>query len=329
MVHRIRNLLHLVVLVATSAVVAFPLVGMSREASNWSSPSHLSFSLPLGGFYGILSCPSKAFCAVSDSLGNVYTYNGTRWTLSRQVRLGQEVFAVSCGNADSCEAMDQNGEVLALHNGSWSAPEPVFGNERIIPLGPSGADISCVTNSMCTAITRTGAATVLRDGSWHTPIDVVNSTSKGVHVSCAAGAFCMVVTGNGQVATYDGKTWRRRAPVSGVAFASLSCASPELCAAGTGNSYNIEMWNGNQWKSYSIGAKSVPMLSCPSSAFCMAVDGLDDAYSTYSQGTWSPERTIQHVNSSLVGFGSAVSCASVDACLTLFDRGYADLWTVG
>ena len=118
-------------------------------------------------------------------------------------------------------------------------------------------------------------------------------------------------------------TWS--APLSidpnGGPLTSVSCPSSSFCMAVDGGG-NALSWNGSSWSALvSIDQNAPPnSVSCPSSSFCMAVDWYGNALS-WNGSSWSAPVSIDQ-NGPL----TSVSCPSSSFCMAVDNSGYALSW---
>ena len=116
-----------------------------------------------------LSCPSPVLCIALDSSGNVFTFNGTKWSAPVLVDpesvtngAGSGLTAISCPSVSFCMAVDGAGNALTFNGTTWSAPRPV---DHTLGL----ASVSCSGPTFCVALDDFGSALVYNGYSWSTP----------------------------------------------------------------------------------------------------------------------------------------------------------------
>jgi hypothetical protein len=112
-------------------------------------------------------------------------------------------------------------------------------------------------------------------------------------------------------------------------MASVSCSSPSFCAA-LDNGANAFTFNGSTWSalvnadpnglSMGEGVVSWPVVSCPTTAFCAAVDGGGGNVVTFDGGSWTAPVTIDakaanSVSGPVLVFLMSVSCHSARFCV--------------
>ena len=153
---------------------------------------------------------------------------------------------------------------FATYNGrEWSRPR-TFGFNVV----------SCASASFCVAVG--GGRAVAFDGTtWSTP---ESDDLSGVQsISCPSVPFCMAVS-PGAAAIYEGKSWSRLQVADAY---QVSCASKSYCVTvsplGEADTYNGRVWSAPLDLDPRLARiyldEAPPAVSCPSSKFCMVVDG--------------------------------------------------------
>jgi hypothetical protein len=240
-----------------------------------------------------VSCPSSSFCAAVDEDGNALTYNGSAWSSPVAVDAGHNLTMLSCPSASFCMASDGTDAVI-YNGGSWSAPASIEGANGTVQA------LSCASSSLCAAVDFTGNsvsnALIYNGSAWSAPDPIDPNTSMYwgfTSVSCPSASFCMAADASGYTWVYNGSSWTQAASVgqSGI-LQQVSCASSTSCLAEQwfGATYS---WNGTSWSELPApdNPTTLPLdLSCPTAAFCGAVDGLDEAL-TYTTGAPNPPTT--------------------------------------
>ncbi len=99
---------------------------------------------------------------------------------------------------------------------------------------------------------------------------------------------------------------------------SVSCPTTSFCMSVDGNGSAIS-YHGTYWTSPTSvdGLNSLYAVSCPASTFCMAVDGVGAAL-TYNGTSWSQPLTVDGTNSLY-----SVSCPTTLACMAVDSNGNA------
>ncbi len=144
-------------------------------------------------------------------------------------------------------------------------------------------------------------------------------------VSCPTATDCVAVDDSGHVMTWNGSTWSAPAAIAAAdpVFnpSALSCASASWCmAAGGGDSW---VYSGGTWTQAPTG-NGDQSVSCPTPAFCAAVDGGGDA-SEWNGSTWSDP--VQIDTSQPINGGMSVSCVSASFCEAVDGNGEIFTWS--
>ncbi len=174
---------------------------------------------------------------------------------------------------------------------------------------------------------------------------IATHTADFSSVSCPTAGFCAAVDQTGDAFTFNGKAWSKGVAIDSTAgtntndqLASVSCASSSFCVAGDDLS-DVYTFNGSTWSaadqlnssgssgsSGSTGStgSSVPSasvsfsVSCPTTSFCMAVDGNVNFY-TYNGTAWSQPQVINSSSLNPTTIGE-VSCASPTFCEAVYNN---------
>lgn len=266
----------------------------ARRAFAWSAPVNTNMGLVA------VSCTSASFCMGLSFGGAAYTYNRRSWSRPLQA-VSTEGIDVSCASETFCVAGNVSGEVAIYNGRSWSPAQKV---------SPQGTmSLSCPSPSFCMSMGN-GYFATYNGKTWSRPrtfaFNVVSSASASFcvavgggravafggtawstrqsdhlldvqSVSCPAVLFCMAVS-SGAAAIYDGKSWSRLR-VAGAY--QVSCASKSFCAT-VSPMGEAETYNGTTWSAPSdldprlasmYSDEAPPAVSCPSSKFCIVVDG--------------------------------------------------------
>ena len=254
------------------------------NGSTWSHPTRLSSS---AGEPDSVSCPTVSFCVAVDARDSfAFQFNGSRWgsapSINDPVPGSQPGMAsVSCSSPDFCAAVDNGSNAFTFNGTAW-------GPATVIDPGNQLSAVSCPSTNFCAAVDY-GPNVVTSNGtSWSKP----SAIDPGGHlqaVSCASASFCVGLDRKGDAFTFNGSTWS--GPVN---------ADPNGLSMGEG---------GISW----------PMVSCPTSDFCAAVDGNDGNVVTFDGTSWTPPVTIdsQAAHSDkgpVLIFLMSVSCRSARFC---------------
>jgi hypothetical protein len=256
-------------------------------------------------------------------------YDGTRW--SQPARLsspGAEPSSVSCPTASFCMAVDAHDSSAFLFNGSTWSPAPRV-NDPAQSTQSGLASVSCSSPAFCVAIDNGSNAFTFNGTSWSpaTDIDPGNELST---VSCPSPSFCAAVDYGPNVVTFNGASWSKPSAIApGSHLQAVSCALASFCVA-LDRKGNALTFNGHTWSApvnafpngltMGEGGVSWPMVSCPASHFCAAVDGAGGNAVTFDGSNWAtpvnidPEAAKSGSKPVLILLTS-VSCLSAGFCV--------------
>jgi hypothetical protein len=160
-------------------------------------------------------------------------------------------------------------------------------------------------------------------------------------VSCPSASFCAAVDYGPNVVTFNGTSWSKPSAIDpGTHLQAVSCASASFCVA-IDRKGNALTFNGSTWSApvnadpngltMGEGGISWPVVSCPASDFCAAVDGADGNVVTFNGSTWSAPVNIDpkaanSVNGPVLMFLMSVSCHSATSCVAGDTIGNAFVW---
>ena len=312
----------------SSPVGGLPAAARSGAAPGWGAPVNLNDNREVEDPTSV-SCPSATFCMAVLGSGYAASYNGTTW--SKPARLPSadaQPGSVSCPAASFCMAVDAQDSSAFRFNGSTWSSAPAISDPDSGGL-PGMASVSCSSPSFCAAVDNGANAFTFNGTSW-SPATAVDPGNQLSTVSCPAASFCAAVDYGPNVVTFNGSTWA--APVSidpGSHLQAVSCASASFCVAmdRRGKAFTF---NGSTWAApvtalpngltMGEGGISWPVVSCPASDFCAAVDGADGNVATFNGSTWAAPVNIdpkaaKSVNESVLIFLMSVSCPSAAFCV--------------
>jgi hypothetical protein len=157
--------------------------------------------------------------------------------------------------------------------------------------------VSCPSTSFCAAVDYGPNAIIFNGTSWSKP-SAIDPGSYLQAVSCASASFCVAIDRKGNAFTFNGSTWS--APVN---------ADPNGLTMGEG---------GISW----------PVVSCPTSNFCAAVDGAGGNVVTFDGHSWTTPVTVDSeaansVSGPVLEFLMSVSCPSAMFCVAGDSIGHA------
>src|SRR5262249_14679564 len=142
--------------------------------------------------------------------------------------------------------------------------------------------------------------------------------------------FCAAVDYGPNVITFNGTSWSKPSAIDpGSHLQAVSCASASFCVA-IDRKGNALTFNGSTWSTpvnadpngltMGEGGVSWPMVSCPTSHFCAAIDGAGGNVVTFDGRNWAKPVTIDSKAANSVGkpvlvFLTSVSCPSARFCV--------------
>jgi len=263
--------------------------------------------------------------------GYAARYNGTSWSQPAKLSSGSpagEPDSVSCPTVSFCVAVDARDASAFLFNGSTWSPAPGINDPASNTLGGM-ASVSCSSPSFCAAVDNGSNAFTFNGTSW-SPATVIDPGNELGTVSCPSTSFCAAVDYGPNVVTFNGTSWSKPSAIDpGSYLQAVSCAAASFCVA-IDRKGNALTFNGSTWSapvnadpnglSMGEGGISWPMVSCPTSHFCAAVDGNDGNVVTFDDGRWTAPVNIDSkaANSDrepVLVFLMSVSCLSAVFCV--------------
>ena len=322
--------------IAASACVFILLVGaatgcgvpQSSAAPTWGAATHLDHGQG-GEDLTSVSCPSASFCMAVLGSGYAAVYDGTTWRRpTGPFSSAGEPDSVSCPTVSFCMAVDARDSSAFLFSGSTWSSAPRINDPDSNTLGGM-ASVSCSSPSFCAAVDNGSNAFTFNGTSWSpaTAIDPGNELST---VSCPSTGFCAAVDYGQNVVTFNGTSWSKPSAIDpGGYLQAVSCASASFCVA-IDRKGNALTFNGSTWSvpvnvdpnglSMGEGGVSWPVVSCPTSDFCAAVDGAGGNVVTFDGHSWTAPDSIDSKAANSVGepvlvFLMSVSCLSAAFCV--------------
>jgi len=230
--------------------------------------------------------------------------------------------AASCASATFCMALG-NTSAYVFDGRHWIPARSALPNGAGIDtnsgpgLGTFGGDsVSCASASMCVTIDTTGHTLVWNGSTWGAPVATFPGALGGAAVSCATVSFCLAVASPGKAdtesaAVFNGASWS--APVrTGVPhrLESLTCVAARLCMA-TDSRGNLLVDHAANWTIPNLPFQGkASAVSCATQAFCMAVGGLNDAW-TFNGHSWTGPHRYSNGPDEI----STVSCPNSSFCV--------------
>jgi len=292
----------------------------------WGAPTHLDHSQASENPTSV-SCPSASFCMAVLQSGYAARYDGTTWSqptrLPSAATLG-EPDSVSCPTVRFCLAVDaRDAATLIYKNSRWSSGGTVPGTQVGM------ASVSCSSPSFCAAVSNGSDAFTFNGTSW-SPATAADPGGQLSTVSCPSARFCAAVDYGPNVVTFNGSSWSKPSAIDlGSYLQAVSCASASFCVA-LDRKGNALTFNGRTWSApvnatpdgltMGEGGISWPVVSCPASNFCAAVDGQEGNVVTFDGSTWTAPVTIDtkaahSLHGPVLIFLMSVSCPSARFCV--------------
>jgi putative hemolysin len=251
-----------------------------------------------------------------DHSGDVYTFDGTRWSKAGAAGSSNSPLKLVCTSAKFCVAADTNGDFARYNGSAWTVSSSVFTGADALS---SGTDLACAGQT-CVAVTGgdVSMASTFAGGRWSRQVTVDRSGQLNA-ISCPATGFCAATGYSADAVTRHDGTWAPpvRLP-DGAAPLYLSWTSATFCLAGDDVSGRIWRYNGISWTT----APSVPgavtfltALSCVNRSFCVAAflpsAEKSSGLATYNGTRWTAVKPFDANNLWSVNCPSAKFCAAV------------------
>ena len=296
------------------ACVSILLIGAATGCSGSSAPPEPGATSPAGGQ------PATSQSSAAPAWGAATHLDHSQG--------GEDPTSVSCPSATFCMAVDAQDSSTFLFNGSTWSSAPGISDP-----GPSTlrgmASVSCSSPSFCAAVDNGSNAFTFNGTSW-SPATAIDPGHELSTVSCPSASFCAAVDYGPNVVTFNGTSWSKRSAIDpGSYLQAVSCASASFCVA-IDRKGNALTFNGSTWSapvnadpnglSMGEGGISWPMVSCPTSNFCAAVDGAGGNVVTFDGHSWTTPVTVdseaaKSVSGPVLEFLMSVSCPSAMFCV--------------
>src|SRR5262249_54801513 len=151
----------------------------------------------------------------------------------------------------------EDGRTLSLLRGAWHVGS-------VPPSAPVLDNLSCPTATFCMGLVDGSSVRVLRGGSWST---VALPTGSWGTPTCTSATFCMAL-GDTQGAVWDGSPWSTVARPS-LSATLFDCATSTSCVVVSDTS-DTEVWNGTTWTPEGTNTSFPASLSCAAPDDCWA-----------------------------------------------------------
>lgn len=328
---------------------------VTRYSITWHRAILQKVSATTGGFAGV-SCPAANLCVAVDGAGDVVwstdpaTTSAKRWHVVPVDLTGGGLTAISCPSKSFCAATDADGRVLWTKKptggaGNWSVPA------RIDPTRFAGggfvgiASISCPSKALCVAVDNAAVGRVIvstkpTGGAKTWRRAQLSAGDELTGVSCTSNSMCVVTGATTYYSTYPHASafdWHvgEAAPSSGI-FDGIGCArkTTTCVAVGTGGT-SLGLAAGSKaagsmkWTNSLVEANPplaseglLDSVACPAKGFCLAVDSVDNVYSTHTPvtGHWGKPKALVAATASATVNTATISCAAL-TCVVADDAG--------
>lgn len=326
-------------------------------AVGWSHPAT---TLPPAGGYTGVSCISGVFCIsvggganeadVSDSAGPgvVNAWDGAVWGTPTDYfaapvggsATAPELPAIACSSGPLCAVVDGSGHTSLGDGTNWSAPLPLVAGTSA-PTNPAdpgpdhegsrSAAVDCPSGRFCAYVDNTGHVAVLHGTAWSGAQTMTTASGSGdvqlyqsgrVGMSCTSASSCTALVGD-TVLDWNGASWTSSSapwPSGTTGDSAISCPAAGACVAVRGSYESVRL--GSNWSTpRTIDADGdLDALSCPSLAFCMAVDTYGNVVQL-TGGTWSSPAKVVPTPTEYAGDGTSLSCSTDQFCMVLTGDG--------
>jgi hypothetical protein len=264
-------------------------------------------------------------------LGSGYTarYDGASWSQAARLPSSPagQPDSVSCPTSRFCVAVDAQDSASLRFNGSTWSPGPRIADPALSSRRGM-ASVSCPAPTFCAAVDNGADAFTFNGTSW-SPAMAIDPGNQLSTVSCPSASFCAAVDYGPNVLTFDGSTWSKPSAIDpGSYLQAVSCAAASFCVAidRKGNAFTF---NGSSWSApvnadpngltMGEGGISWPVVSCPTSNFCAAVDGGSGNVVIFDGNGWTAPVNIdlkaaRSVREPVLIFLMSVSCSSARFC---------------
>ncbi|MDA0180476.1 Ig domain-containing protein [Solirubrobacter phytolaccae] len=189
------------------------------------------------------SCYSATVCEVygdeeigGDDTG--YSWQLTNGSWGRSIRMPEDsYYDIDCLSASFCTAV-QAFDGLSVFNGStWSALQNT---------GLYNTRVSCNSTTSCLIVGGQNDSTVKWTGSLAAPVSSGAGSVSYAADCVVGGTTCAAAWRSGVIGAWNGTSWVKSAPVSGLVINDIACPANNQCIA-VGNSARYYVWDGTSW----------------------------------------------------------------------------------
>jgi hypothetical protein len=315
-------------------VLSFAASGTAHASLKWSGP----IAVDSGNQLADVSCPSHTQCTGVDELGREVTFNPLAGEVLNDTQVdpsGTRLLGVGCPSTRICATIDRHGHTLIFNPLRANSVTEV--GEGIGGVAFTGS-VSCPSVRQCTA--NYEGLLVTFDPTAPTKVALVDlpSSNPRVWISCPALHQCIGVWATPlHESAFD--------PLSTTALASttipgyfnphdISCPSPHQCTTIAERPLDGEVLPGEEealtfdprspLSPTAASVDSAVSLSCPTTRFCMAVNGGEIA----DEGSPPTTEWTHTVVGGAVGL-QRIDCVSAGECVAVDEAGDAFVATPG
>lgn len=271
----------------------------------------------------LISCASGPFCMILAG-GQSVAYDGEEFAAAQEITAAESYggvvpIALSCSSAHFCMAIGQEYGFYTWDGSSWQEGGGVPGE---VVSGGIGA-LSCPSDGRCFAIGEDGeqgSASMLSfaGGRWSSsPFD--DDGQLLTQVSCASADYCQLLGNDGDVFTFDGKSWSAASSATvsdqqeaNDSMASISCASGPLClgAGHLGGAVLVDRGDGFEALAGAPELLDVEPGACGSASFCLVTPLSSRRFESFDGKSF--KAVAQPPGSPELGY---LSCTSEEVCM--------------
>jgi hypothetical protein len=311
-------------LCAMISVSTFGAARANADTFSWSAPITLD---PLEGFAQYLAgvdCPSASQCTAVDGAGQAVSFdpNGSVTVSPSIIDAGRPLSSVACPSRSQCSAVDHGGSEVTFDPNAIGHPSPAP-----IDAGQALTALACPSTSKCVAVDRSGREVTFDPTAPGAPVLTPIETGSLTGVACASASQCTAIGPAGAEVTFDPASPGVPTPVTvlpgihhqqnGSEAAAVACASTSQCTAvdTDGRDVTFDPTAPGTTTPVASGVRFLLEVSCPSTARCTAVGGLNevtfDPASPANPSSSTIDPTAPGVN--------ALACPSASQCTAVGD----------
>ena len=270
-----------------------------------------------GSALGLVECPSRMVCFVSESSGQwLKTVDGgANWS---SISTMPNFSDLNCPSTTTCygTVASADGETWRSADGgqTWNRVFSTATDPNAAVRSPLQA-IHCFDPQTCYAVGNRGLIAATTDGiNWHT--DSTPTSTDLVDVTCASAGTCLAVGGHFALRTIDfGGTWDlQTAATTAESIKAVACATPLVCVTvGLSGLISRTAAGGVEWSKALPAQRTNPVgsLTCPDASNCYGA-ARDRAITSHDGGNTWTERALNNSDQA-----NGVSCPSASVCFAV------------